>query len=78
MKETFKEGVIVNIILILVLAGLIWYFQKQVNEGQIPQLRTFSAIEAFDEGIAKAVEQNKSVFFSPILINFYTIVFDII
>lgn len=35
------------------------------GKGKVPTLRDFDAIEAFPESVARAVEQNKAVVFSP-------------
>jgi hypothetical protein len=57
-----KSGILFDLIVLLILAGSMAYYWFQTK---LPKLRTFAAVEAFPEAVARAVEQNKAVFFSP-------------
>ena len=60
-----KNGVLFNLVVLIVLAVAVIYYINKAKKGKAPTLRNFPAIEAFPEAVARAVEQNRAVFFSP-------------
>jgi len=49
----------------LVMFGLLLFFMRKANAGKIPQIRQIAAVDAIAEGIGRAAEQNRPVFFFP-------------
>jgi hypothetical protein len=62
--EILQQGRVLDLMLFIILTGIMYYYLRKVERGEsLPSIRMLPAYEAIEEGIGRAIETGKMVFF---------------